>query len=312
MPDAARAAAPRGGTMDVLELDGVCKRFGSRDAVHDLSLRVPAGSVYGFLGQNGAGKTTTLRMVLGILWPDAGTVRLFGSLSPDAARPQLAFLPEEKGLYKRMRVLEFLVFLGRLRGLDAGEAERRGRHWLERFELTEVADARCETLSKGMGQKLQIAGALLHDPRLVILDEPFSGLDPVNVELVRRIILELRAGGTTVILSTHVMEQAEQICDHVLLLHRGTKRLDGPLGQVRASAERTLVVDYAGDGAVLRALPGVRRLNDAGAHAELTLEADADPDAILAALVGQLSIRRFELVEPSLHEVFVRTVGEAA
>jgi ABC-2 type transport system ATP-binding protein len=146
----------------------------------------------------------------------------------------------------------------------------------------------------------------------VILDEPFSGLDPVNVELVRRIILELRDRGTTVIFSTHVMEQAEQICDHVLLLHRGVKRLDGPIASVRAAAERTLVIDYSGDGAVLHSLPGVRRINDAGVHAELTLEATTDPDQLLAAIVGRIAIRRFELVEPSLHEVFVRTVGNAA
>ena len=295
--------------MHAVELDHVTKRFAGRDAVHELSLTVPAGSVCGFLGPNGAGKTTTLRMIMGILWPDAGRIRLLGELSPDRARSRLAYLPEERGLYKRMRVLELLVWLGRLRGLTAAEARTRALRWLDRFDLVRVADDRCETLSKGMGQKVQIAGSLLHDPELVILDEPFSGLDPVNVELVRRIVLELRDAGTTVLLSTHVMEQAEQICDQVLLLHRGRRLLGGPISEVRAAARRTLVIDYEGDGAVLGGLPGVRRLNDAGVHAELTLEDDADPDAILAALVGRIRIRRFEMVEPSLHEVFVRSVG---
>ncbi|HSG90767.1 MAG TPA: ATP-binding cassette domain-containing protein [Pseudomonadales bacterium] len=297
--------------MNAVELESVTKVFAGREAVHELSLTVPAGSVCGFLGPNGAGKTTTLRMIMGILWPDAGRIRVLGDLSPDAARPRLAYLPEEKGLYKRMRVLELLVYLGRLRNLSAAEAERRARTWLQRFDLLAVAEARCETLSKGMGQKVQIAGALLHDPELVILDEPFSGLDPVNVELVRRIVLELRAAGRTVILSTHVMEQAEQICDHVLLLDRGRTLLAGPISSVRAAADRTLAIDYEGDGSVLAELPGVTRLNDAGVHAELSLAADTDPDALLALLVGRIRIRRFELMEPSLHEVFVRNVGRA-
>lgn len=295
--------------MHAVELESVTKVFAGREAVQALSLTVPTGSVCGFLGPNGAGKTTTLRMIMGILWPDAGRIRVLGDLSPDAARPRLAYLPEERGLYKRMRVLELLVWLGRLRGLTADEAARRARSWLARFDLEAQANARCETLSKGMGQKLQIAGALLHDPDLVILDEPFSGLDPVNVELVRRIILELRDRGTTVILSTHVMEQAEQICDRVLLLDRGRTLLQGPISQVRAAAERTLMIDYEGDGAILATLPDVHRLNDGGVHAELTLAPDADPDALLALLVGRMRIRRFELVEPSLHEVFVRSVG---
>lgn len=295
--------------MHAVELDSVTKVFAGREAVQALSLTVPTGSVCGFLGPNGAGKTTTLRMIMGILWPDAGRIRVLGNLSPDEARPRLAYLPEERGLYKRMRVLELLVWLGRLRGLEAAEATRRARAWLERFDLEAQAGARCETLSKGMGQKLQIAGALLHDPDLVILDEPFSGLDPVNVELVRRIILELRDRGTTVILSTHVMEQAEQICDRVLLLDRGRTLLQGPISRVRGTAERTLVIDYEGDGAILATLPGIDRLNDAGVHAELSLAPDADPDALLALLVGRIRIRRFELVEPSLHELFVRSVG---
>jgi ABC-2 type transport system ATP-binding protein len=295
----------------VVQLEAVTKAFAGREAVRDLDLVVPAGSLCGFLGPNGAGKTTTLRMITGILEPDAGRVRLFGDASPEDARPRLAYLPEERGLYKRMRVTELLVFLGRLRGLGAAEAAARAQRWLEALGLPDVGGLRCEALSKGMGQRVQLAGALLHDPELLILDEPFSGLDPVNVERVRGVLLDLRRAGTTILLSTHVMEQAEQVCDHVVLLDRGRRLLGGALADVRRGAERVLVVDHGGDGALLAGLPGVRRMNDAGVHAELTLADDADPDALLATVAGRLPIRRWELVEPSLHEIFVRAVGGA-
>ena len=302
-----------------VRLEGVSKRFDAiredatadRLAVRDLDFTVPTGSICGFLGPNGAGKTTTLRMILGLLRPDAGRIEVLGATDPSRLRDRLAYLPEERGLYRRMGVLEFLVFLGRLHGLSGAEATARARRWLERLDLTASARARCDTLSKGMGQKLQLAGALLHEPELVILDEPFSGLDPVNVELAREIVLELRRAGRTVILSTHVMEQAEQLCDEVVLLDRGTRLLAGPVGEVRAAGARTLRISYEGDGSVLHELPGVMRVNDAGVHAELSLAPEADPDALLATLVGRLRLRRFEFAEPSLHEVFVRTVGRA-
>ena len=292
-----------------VRLRGIHKAFDGMPAVTDLSFDVPAASVCGFLGPNGAGKTTTLRMILGMFTPDRGRLEVFGDTDPTRHRARLSYLPEEKGLYKRMGVLEFLEFLGSLRGLSRSDARERGRHWLERFDLGAVAGARCETLSKGMGQKLQIAGALLHDPELVILDEPFSGLDPVNTSAVRDVVLELKRDGRTVILCTHVMEQAEQICDRVLLLAHGRQVLSGSLADVRAAGVRTLRVDYAGDGSVFRDLPGVMDVADAGARAELTLTNEADPDAVLAALIGQVRIQRFEVAQRSLHEVFVHAVG---
>ena len=294
-----------------VRLQGIHKAFNGKPAVTDLSFDVPAASVCGFLGPNGAGKTTTLRMILGMFMPDRGCLEVFGDADPTRHRARLSYLPEEKGLYKRMGVLEFLEFLGRLRGLSRTDARIRGQYWLQRFELGAVAHHRCETLSKGMGLKLQIAGALLHEPELIILDEPFSGLDPVNTSAVRDVVLELKRDGRTVILCTHVMEQAEQICDRVLLLAHGRQVLSGTLADVRVTGVRTLRVDYVGDGSVFAGLPGVAGVADAGARAELTLMDAADPDAILAALVGRIRIHRFEVTQRSLHEVFVQAVHSA-
>jgi ABC-2 type transport system ATP-binding protein len=294
---------------NALELDGVTKRFGAHLAVDRLSLTVPRGSIHGFLGPNGAGKTTTIRMIMSILYPDEGTIRVLGDPNPEAVKDRLGYLPEEKGLYKKMKAAEIVAYFGRLKGLDGGTARRRAVELLERYGLGEWQDRKCEALSKGMGQKVQILATLIHEPELVILDEPFSGLDPVNTELVRELILDLKRQGRTIIFSTHVMEQAEQICDHILLIHHGRKVLDGTLGQVKETGERGVVVEYEGDGAVIRQLVGVRRMNDAGKRVELFLEEGVDPQQVLERLVGRVRIRSFDLREPSLHEIFVRAVG---
>ncbi len=292
-----------------LELANVTKRFGAFMAVNDISLEVPPGAIYGFLGPNGAGKTTTIRMVMSILKPDAGTLRVLGSPRPEAVKDRLGYLPEERGLYKAMRAAEIIEYFARLKGMDRTRARQRSRELLRRYGLGDALEKRCDALSKGMGQKVQILAALIHEPELVILDEPFSGLDPVNVEIMRELILSLKRDGRTVIFSTHIMEQAEQLCDAILLIHRGRKVLDGPLSEVKRAGGPTVVVDYDGDGAALRALPGVTRLNDAGKRAELTLGDGADAQEILAQLVSsRLTIRRFDLREPTLHEIFVRTV----
>jgi ABC-2 type transport system ATP-binding protein len=298
MPDAAVA------------LDDVSKTFAHVVAVNHLSLRVPRGVVYGILGPNGAGKTTTIRMLVGILRPDSGQVRVLDSNDPAQIKPRLGYLPEEKGLYKKMRVLDLVAYFGRLKGMTRAAAYSRGRSLLDQFDLGDWHDQKCESLSKGMGQKVQIVATLIHDPELIVLDEPFSGLDPVNVELVRNIVLAQRSRNRTVLLSTHVMEQAEQICDGLILINHGRKLFDGTLSDIRRSSERTISIDYDGDGAILKDLPGVRRVNDAGRHAELSLNADADDQAILASLVNRLTIRRFDTREASLHEIFVRAVGD--
>jgi ABC-2 type transport system ATP-binding protein len=290
-------------------LNGVNKRFTDIVAVDNLSLTVPRGVVYGILGPNGAGKTTTIRMLVGILRPDRGTLRILGNEDPAAVKGRLGYLPEEKGLYKKMRVLELVVYFGRLKGMTRAAAYTRGRRLLDEFDLGGRSNERCESLSKGLGQKVQIVATLIHEPELIVLDEPFSGLDPVNVELVRNIVLAQRKAGHTVLLSTHVMEQAEQICDGLILINRGRMLLDGSLDGIRGTAQRTVLVDYDGDGAHLLDLPGVIRINDAGRHAELSLAPEADTQRILAILMQRLTIRRFDTREASLHEIFVRAVG---
>lgn len=294
-----------------LVLEHVTKRFGKVVAVDDFSLAVPTGSIYGFLGQNGAGKTTTLRMVMSILYPDEGRIEVLGNSDPETVKDQLGYLPEEKGLYRKMKVGEILTYFGRLKGMTAGDAKRRAHELLERYGLGDRIDARCDSLSKGMGQKVQVLATLIHQPDLVILDEPFSGLDPVNAETMRELILAMRRDGRTVLFSTHIMEQAEQLCDAIAIIHQGRKVLDGALSEVKASSERGILLDYDGDGEVLRTLEGVARLNDAGKQAEIFLDDGVDPQDVLARLVGHLRIRRFDLREPSLHEIFVRTVGGA-
>lgn len=292
-----------------LHIEGVSKRFGKQVAVKHLDLDIPRGAIYGFLGPNGAGKTTTIRMVMSIIYPDTGTIRILGQPNAEGIKDRLGYLPEEKGLYKKMTTLEILVYFGRLKGMNAADAKQKARQLLEQYGLKDAIEKKCEALSKGMGQKVQILGTMIHDPELVILDEPFSGLDPVNAEVMRDLILQMRRDGKTVIFSTHIMHQAEQLCDSILLMHHGEKIIDGPMMEVRSAGDHGIQIDYTGDGAFLKQLDGVSRVNDSGQQAELYLEEGVDPQSILAQLVGKISIRRFDLREPSLHEVFVRAVG---
>lgn len=293
---------------DALTLDHVSKRFGSHQAVDAISLRIPAGSIYGFLGQNGAGKTTTIRMIMSIYYPDSGQITVLGEPNSESIKDRLGYLPEEKGLYKKMKAWELLAYFGTLKGVPKADAKVKARQLLETVGLGEFADHRCEQLSKGMGQKVQILATIMHDPELVILDEPFSGLDPVNVEMMREVILKMKRDGRTVIFSTHVMENAEKLCDGIVMIHRGKKVLDGTLAEVKSGGDRGIQIDYDGSGEVLRELPGITRINDSGKHAEIFLAAGTDPQEILKRLVGRLVIRRFDLREPSLHEVFFRAV----
>ncbi len=294
-----------------LSLSAVSKSFGTVRAVDGISLNVPTGSIYGFLGPNGAGKTTTIRMIMSILYPDAGTVTVLGNANPEAVKDRLGYLPEEKGLYKKMRTGEIVAYFGKLKGMDGRTATAAATRLLAQWDLGDYVNKTCETLSKGMAQKVQILATLIHEPDLVILDEPFSGLDPINVEIVRELILKLKRDGKTVIFSTHVMEQAEQICDYVVLIDKGKAVLDGSLTEIKSRGDQGIIIDYDGDGTVFRQLQGVRRINDAGKQAELILAEGTDTQAILSALVGKLTIRRFDTREPSLHEIFVRTVGGA-
>ncbi|MBM3279430.1 MAG: ATP-binding cassette domain-containing protein [Candidatus Handelsmanbacteria bacterium] len=293
---------------DAVVLEGVRKSFGEKVAIEELWLRIPAGCICGFLGPNGAGKTTTIRMIIGIFRPDAGQLRVLGQTDPSLVKHRLGYLPEEKGLYKKMRVRDLILYFAQLKGMAADRARQRANELLATLDLAEWADRKCEALSKGMGQKLQILVSLIHRPELVILDEPFSGLDPLSRDAMRDLILELRREGRTVIFSTHVMEQAEQLCDRVVLIDRGRKLVEGPVEEVRASAGRSVQVEA--EGAVAwEQLPGVAGFSSHGRQADLTLAEGADPQRLLAALVGQARVRRFEVRATSLHEVFVRAVG---
>ena len=304
---------------------GVTKRFGDHAAVEDVSFEVPAGVIYGVLGPNGAGKSTTLRMINDIIAPDAGHVELLGGLRPGpAAAPHVGFLPEERGLYPKMRVLDTLAFMGELRGLTGRDARARGERWLERLGLGQWRKNRIQELSKGMQQKVQFAAALIHEPELVILDEPWSGLDPINADVLREVVREQQAAGHTVLFSTHLMEQAEQICEHIFIIARGRKVLDGRLADVKraAAADGRIALGFAGDGraaadAVLadRALVAQVRAPRPGDHADVEVElaAGATAQALLAALVGAgAGVRRFEVVTPTLHQIFVERVGRGA
>ena len=294
-----------------VRFEDVTKRFGDFTAVNGISFQVPQGSLFGILGSNGAGKTTTIRMLMNIFRADGGTVEVLGSRVSDALKPRVGYLPEERGLYKKMRVLELLRFFGEVKGASRAALDPQIDHWLDALGLEGWRHRRVEELSKGMSQKLQFAATVVHKPDLLILDEPFAGLDPVNRDVLRDAVLEMHRGGTTVVFSTHVMEQAEQLCRELVLIHQGTIRLGGTIEQVRASEGRQAVnIRYQlRDGGTLDNLPGVRAVADHGNEAELTLTAEADPEQLLTTLIERARITHFELMEPSLHQIFKRVVG---
>ncbi|MEK7686670.1 MAG: ATP-binding cassette domain-containing protein [Verrucomicrobiota bacterium] len=297
--------------MNAVELENISKSFGSVLAVAQLSLQVPEGTIYGFIGPNGSGKTTTLRVLLNIFKPDAGAVRLFGNPSLGVRDPRLGYLPEERGLYRRMNVRELLCFFGKLK--TGRLLEREVDTWLERFGLREWGGKKLETLSKGMAQKVQFIVAVLGEPRLLVLDEPFSGLDPVNMDVLREAVLDLRARGATVLFSTHDMSMAERMCDFICMIFQGRKVLDGTLRSIQDQfGADTVRLRVDGGAARLHDLPGVEHLDDFGQVQELRLRPGADPQQILAHLVARIPIQSFELTRPSLHDIFVRIAGPAA
>jgi ABC-2 type transport system ATP-binding protein len=285
-------------------LEALSKSFGEHAAVSGLSLTVPRGCVYGFLGPNGSGKTTTLRLILHILRPDAGRVEVLGKTGSRAANDSIGYLPEERGLYKKMEVRRQLEYLLALKGLGPARARPLVSSWLERFGLSAWADEPVEALSKGMSQKVQFIAAVAAEPELVVLDEPFSGLDPVNQEVLRAAILDLKRRGTTVILSTHDMAAAEEMCDFVCMIHRGRKVLDGTLEDLRrVHGAGTVRVEVEGGAGALSGLPGVASLRDLGRLQEVRVA--GDPQALLKALLARGAVRRFEEVHPTLKEIFL-------
>jgi ABC-2 type transport system ATP-binding protein len=294
-----------------VRLTGVSKAFGEHQAVRDLSLEVPRGSLYGFIGPNGSGKTTTIRMILHILAADSGQVEVLGETGTRAANDRVGYLPEERGLYKKMTVRRLLTYYAALKGMARRDALRELDRWLERLELSEWRDQPIEALSKGMSQKIQFIATVLARPELIILDEPFSGLDPVNLEVIRRAVLDLAAEGATVIFSTHDMTVAEQLCDHVFMIFQGDKVLDGTLQEVkRRYGQDTLRVRTDLGPAALEGLPGVEQVHDLGGYQELRF--DGDSQQLLRALAERTSVRHFEETHPTLHDIFIRIAGPEA
>jgi len=306
-----------------IDVKNVVKRYEEHVAVRDLSLQVPRGSVYGLLGPNGAGKTTTIRMLLDIIIPDSGTISIFGKSNRDKGLlDRVGYLPEERGLYKKMQVRRILLFLAELKGLDAKTAGPRIDKWLERFGLVTPERnwglAKIDELSRGMQQKVQFISTLLHEPDLVVLDEPFSGLDPINAQALKDAVVELKRDGKTVIFSTHVMENAERMCDAVCIIARGQKVLDGTVTGVKAAyGKRNVALSLAdgaqnGVGEVLRDRRLVQKMDDNNRFFEIELAPNANAQDLLQRLVGAgAQIERFELITPSLHQIFLDRVGAA-
>ncbi len=296
--------------MNTVELDHVSKSYGSFVAVNQLSFVIHPGEIYGLLGPNGAGKTSTLRMMIGIILPDAGRVAFFGEPFCRRHLQRIGYLPEERGLYRRMKLIEQLVFLGELKGMSATQAAHKAQWWGERLELAGWMEKKVEELSKGMQQKVQFIATLLHDPDFIIMDEPFSGLDPANTVVLKDVLLELKKAGKTILFSTHRMDQVERLCDAICLINRGQAVLQGDLKQIKASyGRRHVQIEYEGDRGFLDDASLVQSCNDYGNHVEIKLAPAADPQQLLLRAAATARITKFLLTEPPLEEIFIDIVG---
>jgi ABC-2 type transport system ATP-binding protein len=300
--------------LPTVSIDHITKTFGEFTAVNDLSLAVYPGRVYGLLGPNGAGKTTTIRMIVNITAPDSGRIEVFGQQITPELQDRIGYLPEERGLYKKMKVGDQIKFFAALKNVDGKEADKRVTRWLTRLKLIEWKNKKATELSKGMQQKVQFICAIIHDPDLLILDEPFSGLDPVNVEVLKEIILELKAAGKTIIFSTHQMEVAERICDDICLINRSRKVLEGSIREVkRAFSRNAVALRLVGGEAVLEDRALVSKVQRHSDGIEVLLAEGASSQTLLKELLAAgATIERFEMIEPSLHDIFIEKVTEKA
>ena len=291
--------------MNIIELSGVTKTFGSVVAVDDLSLSVPKGSIYGFIGPNGSGKTTTIRMIMKIMYPDNGNLRINGREHNTHRLSNVGYLPEDRGLYKKMKLGDLLKFHGELN--DGTDLKRKIDSWLERMDLIEYKEKKVETLSKGMRQKLQFIATILHEPEIIILDEPFSGLDPVNADLLKDVILDLQNKGATIIFSTHDMAMAERMCDYIFMIYNGRKVLDGTLSDIQDQyGSDTIRIQSEMGVSALKGVKGIEKVNDFGKLQEVRVASGVDPQQILADLLKRTRITRFEITKPSLNDIFIR------
>jgi ABC-2 type transport system ATP-binding protein len=301
----------KGTEMKAIEVENISKQYGSFYAVKDLSFDVPKGSVYGLLGPNGAGKTTTIRMIMNVIIPDQGSIRVLGEKMSEKMKARIGYLPEERGLYPKMKVGEQLVFLSDLKGFRGQEAKKNIDTWIERFDLSKWKEKKAEELSRGMQQKVQFIATVVHKPELIILDEPFSGLDPVNTKLLKDIMLEMKGEGVTIIFSTHRMEQVEMICDNICLINKAQSVLKGNLSEIKRNYGKNMIIlEYDGDGRRIRDYSDIEKIDDYGKYMEIKLKDRADPQEFLAFLAGKVRVDRFEIKEPTLNAIFIDKVGE--
>ncbi len=291
--------------MDIIELRQVTKKFGALTAVNELDLKVPSGTIYGFIGPNGSGKTTTIRMIMNILYPDQGTILLFGKKQKDQRLDHVGYLPEERGLYKKMKVYDVLKFHGELK--NGKNIRQEIDYWLKKLDLSAWRDKKVESLSKGMTQKLQFIATVIDRPGIIILDEPFSGLDPVNAEILRESLLELQKAGATIIFSTHDMNMAEKMCDYIFMIHKGRKVLDGTLTDIQDHyGNDTIRIRTELGAEALDGIKGIEKINDFGQVQEVRLSPKADSQAILTDIMNRSRVLRFEVTRPSLQDIFIR------
>jgi len=297
----------------VLYISGIIKKFGDLIAVKNLSLKLSKGVICGLLGPNGAGKTTTIRMIMNIIIPDRGEIKILGKKMDEKLKEKIGYLPEERGLYPKMKVDDLLSFFVGIKGISKNEAKNRINYWLEKLEIADWRIKKVNELSKGMQQKIQFILTIFNDPQLLILDEPFIGLDPINTELFKDIILELKQKGKTILFSTHIMEQAEKLCDEICLINKGENILSGKLNQIKRNfGKNTVIVEYQGDGDIFRNSADIAKYNDYGNYVELELREQVDPQSFLKKIIYKVNIQKFEVMEPSLNQIFIESVKKSS
>jgi len=296
--------------MQALNVVEVSKTYDNFKAVDQVSFSIEEGKLFGLLGPNGAGKTTTMRMIMNIIIPDKGKIEVLGKPFSEKLKDRIGYLPEERGLYPKMKLLQHLQFLGEIKGLSGARARRLASDWLERFDLSKWANNKIQDLSKGMQQKVQFIGTIIHSPDFLIVDEPFSGLDPINTKFLKDILLEMKSKGKTIILSTHLMDQAEKLCDDICLINKGKVVLQGPLQKIKERYSRNaILLEYSGDASFISKIPIVKSVNDYGNYMEIRLTEDASPSEFFRELaVNDIQVKRFETAETSLNDIFIEIV----
>jgi len=298
--------------MKVLQVEKITKSFGDFTAVDNITFSIDEGVIFGFIGPNGAGKTTTIRMIMNIIIPDSGKVAILGDENARTASDMIGYLPEERGMYRKMKVKDLLLFLGELKNKPKSSIKKEIDYWMERMELSEWKNKKIEELSKGMQQKIQFVGTVLHKPRLLILDEPFGGLDPINQLLIKDLLLELKEKGTTIIFSTHVMATAEKLCEELILINKGKQVLYGNLNKIKQDFGRKhVLIEYDGKGNFLKDLKDIEKYDNYGNMVEISLCPQGNAQNVLKAAMQNVVIKKFEIKEPSLNEIFVESVGSS-